>query len=54
MKRKELILLENRLRKLLKEDTIKDPIDNVEVEVDSGVKLPSVGPSGKNFDFILE
>lgn len=54
MKRKELILLENRLRKLLKEDTIKDPIDNVEVEVAPGVKLPPIGPSGKNFDFIWD
>lgn len=51
MKRKELILLENRLRKLLKEDTITDPIDNVEVEVASGVKLPERGPSGSVFDW---
>lgn len=52
MKRKELILLENRLRKLLKEDTIKGPDDTENVEVASGVKLPPVGPSGKNFDFV--
>lgn len=54
MKRKELILLENRLRKLLKEDTITYPIDNVEVEVASGVKLPELGPSGSVFDWIYD
>jgi len=55
MKRKELILLENRLRKLLKEDTIIDPDDtSIKIEVAPGVKLPPKGPSGKNFDFILD
>lgn len=50
MKRKELILLENRLRKLLKEDTIKDLYDDIDVEVASGVKLPTKGPNNDYFD----
>ena len=55
MKRKELILLENRLRKLLKEETITDPDDtSIKIEVAPGVKLPPKGPSGKNFDFIFD
>lgn len=54
MKRKNLILLENRLRKLLKENTIKDPKDNKEVEVAPGVQLPPKGPMGEHFDFVLD
>ena len=54
MKRKELILLENRLRKLLKEDTIKSPDDDEEVEVVPGVKLPPKSPLGTHFDSMLE
>lgn len=53
MKRKELILLENRLRKLLKEDTITDPDTDEKVEVAPGVILPPKGPSGFNFDGYL-
>jgi len=53
MKRKELILLENRLRKLLKEDTITDPGTNEKVEVASGVKLPPPGPTGEELDSML-
>ncbi len=54
MKRKELILLENRLRKLLKEDTIKGPDDTKDVEVAPGVELPPEGPSGNIFDNYLD
>ena len=53
MKRKNLILLENRLRKLLKEDTIKDKDNSVDVEVSPGVKLPQSGPIG-NFDWTVK
>ena len=54
MKRKELILLENRLRKLLKEDTIQGPDDTEDVEVASGVKLPQESKLGTNFDAYLD
>lgn len=55
MKRKELILLENRLRKLLKEETITDPDDtSIKIEVVPGVKLPSRSLSGRVFDWISE